>query len=144
MLFTSAVMTPSYANQRGQKLMWRWCVHMQRRCRFLCSFPWAPAKSDRRRYVQPHVSVPSLAVEVVSSKRQWLYRQLADFLGRPGLIRRDVIHPALDGAALMSRNLTSLLEIQNHDDPELRPGSRVVVLHTSLHLHYCCHPLNTP
>ncbi|XP_071358932.1 uncharacterized protein [Trachinotus anak] len=31
------------------------------------------------------------------------------FWGRPGLIRRDGIHPTLDGAALLSRNLTEFI-----------------------------------
>ncbi len=35
------------------------------------------------------------------------------FWGRPGLIRRDGIHPTLDGAALISRNLTQFISGPN-------------------------------
>ncbi len=50
------------------------------------------------------------------------------FWGRPGLIRRDGIHPTLDGAALISKNLAKYIL----DMPDLRPGDKVAVLHASL------------
>lgn len=34
------------------------------------------------------------------------------FWGKPGLINRDGVHPTLDGASLLSRNLTKLIKSQ--------------------------------
>ena len=58
------------------------------------------------------------------------------FWGRPVLIRRDFLshlssHPTWEGAALISRNITRFIS-QPNEQSELRPGSRVAVLHSSL------------
>ena len=74
----------------------------------------------------------------MSSFNRWLSRWCPEnhvgfgdnwrtFWGQPGLMRRDGIHPTLDGAALISRNLTSLLVNQQPDNLELRPGGRATV-----------------
>ncbi|XP_069379520.1 uncharacterized protein [Paralichthys olivaceus] len=67
----------------------------------------------------PHVSSDD-TFSRTSSFHRWLSRWCPDnnvgfvnnwrtFWGKPGLIRRDCIHPTWDGAALISRNMTTFV-----------------------------------
>lgn len=76
----------------------------------------------------------STPAKLMYTKKCGLCRQLDDFLGRTGLIRRDGIHSILAGAACISRNLTVYFgsKRQKPEKSEFSPGDRVEVLHTPL------------
>lgn len=58
-------------------------------------------------YAKLHVIIQMLAIKVLYNNVDFVDWQT--FWYSPGLIRRDGIHPALDGAVLIYRNLTKFI-----------------------------------
>jgi len=105
-------MTPDYDGRRSLKLMWNLCMLIPRQM------------SDNVAFSGP---LPNLINDEMysgmSSFNRWLSRwcpandvgyvdNWKTFWGKPHLMKRDGIHPTLDGARLISANMTKLINGQ--------------------------------